>query len=222
MPMFSTPLCSANVSPSAASSTGPASRKLAVSHATTKAESANWLAAHLGTSSATGGGARRDENGEINFVIAQRIERQHQQHREALQNKRDEEGMLTRRCIASAPTDMPPYKSAVGITATGFRRARRATMIPTKPTPPLIPSISAVLRTQHFHHSREASEPAREKCGQHDSPPDVDAGVARSRWIETRSQSIRIRAAFFAAASTPGPRRRSRSECPRAPAFPAE
>ena len=61
MPMFSTPLCSAKVSPSAASSTGPARRKLAVSHVTTNAESANCVAGHLGTSSATGGGARREK-----------------------------------------------------------------------------------------------------------------------------------------------------------------
>ena len=52
-----------------------------------------------------------------------------------------DEGMLARRCMASAPTDIPPYRRAVGITASGFSRARSATMIPTKPTPPLIPSI---------------------------------------------------------------------------------
>ena len=89
--------------------------------------------------------------------------------------------MLTRRCIASAPTDMPPYKSAVGMTAIGLSRARRATIIPTKPTPPLIPSISAVLRAQHFRPFPPARRARPQKMRPARSPPDVDPGVARSR-----------------------------------------
>ena len=75
--------------------------------------------------------------------------------------------MLARRCMASAPTDMPPYNSAVGITASGFSRARRATMIPTKPTPPLIPSITRCCEP------RTSTIPAR--------PPSPPAKNAASR-----------------------------------------
>ena len=94
-----------------------------------------------------------------------------------------EEGMPARRCMASAPTDMPPYSMAAGITASGLSLASRATMMPTNPTPPLMPSI------RRCCEPRTSTIPARRPARRQKMRPapvaaHVDAGIARGGRVE--------------------------------------
>ena len=101
-----------------------------------------------------------------------------------------DEGILARRCIASAPTDMPPYSSAVGITATGLSRASSATIIPTNPTPPLIPSIRRCWGPRTSTIPARPPRPPAKKRRQHQPPPHVDPRVMRRRPVEPGNNQL--------------------------------
>ena len=58
----------------------------------------------------------------------------------------------------------------------------------------------AVLRAEHFDHARERPQSARKKCGQHQPPRHVDAGIARGQLIEAGDDQFVSERHFLAAA----------------------